>query len=376
MPDQEENDLDVARLKFAGGRYEKPGYPLEGIDELERYQRLIQCAAKHIWREANPKRKRLPANFEERVRLRLRYVLPGSVVPVLAPDVDTMSEEGSILSKSIDLIDEIFEQIVKHVELPEWVDDEFSQAIRGFGGSLANNEYSTFRAGSAHEVRYGRAERKALIDAMKTDAEPLSGALIGRIEMLDVGLKFALIDPNGRRIPGEFTESSLFEDMHDVHHLSETAGLVWLDCTFSTDDGGYPTRVLDVYRVGPFAHSSNEWALRLARVASLPKGWLDGAGDRVHLDAIISMLALIESLQQHGFARPSIFADEEGGLRLEWLTDASHTVAGAGPSGFFSLYHLNVSTGEERFEPDQRARDVIIEMLSELVPHTGEVADA
>lgn len=376
MPDQEEHDLDVARLKFAGGRYEKLGFPLEGIDELERYQRLLQCAAKHIWHEANPQRQRLPANFEERVRLRLRYVLPGSVAPVLAPDVDMMSEAGSILSKSIELVDEIFEHIVRDVELPEWIDDEFSQVIRGFGGSLVGDECSIFRSGSGNEVRYGKAERKALIDAMKSDAETLSGALVGRIEMLDVGLKFALIDPSGRRIPGEFSQSPLFEEMHDVHHLRESADLVWLECTFATDQDGNATRVLDVSRVGQFAPSSNEWALRLARVASLPNGWLDGDGERVHLDAVISMLALIEGLQERGFDRPSIFADEDGGVRLEWLTGASHTVATAGPSGLFSVYHLNVATGEERFEPDQQAREVVLDMLNEVVPSTGEAADA
>src|SRR4051794_12864381 len=70
-------------LRFRGGRYELPGYPIDTVAELVRYERLVFDVARSLWMRRNADRRRLPAGFKDSMQLRIVDVERGSVVPVL-----------------------------------------------------------------------------------------------------------------------------------------------------------------------------------------------------------------------------------------------------------------------------------------------------
>jgi len=353
MTDGETEARGIADIRFSGGRYDKIGFPLDGIDDLHKYQRLVIEAAKKIWYDKHPKAHRLPSNFNETVRLRLTVVEKGSVVPVLErePDVQQRIKDiPDLLDLSIAYVDDAFATIVSKVELPDDMPESMTSIVKLFGGYWQENERAVFRSSSAEPVTYTFARRKELLAALAAENQEVRGTLIGKIRMLDSTKEFIFLDGKERPINGHFSEGSIFDELHEVHKLSESADLIWLECKFIANAlSGEVSKIEDVYDAGQFALSSNPWAPRLAELAAYPKGWLDGEGDRVDIVPISAALAVLDLITERGYGTPSIFADVEGGVRMEWLTDVSHTVLSVDNDSLFTTYHLNLETGEEDY---------------------------
>ncbi|MEV4777408.1 hypothetical protein [Microbacterium sp. LWH12-1.2] len=338
---------DVADLKFSGGRFEGKGYPLDGIDELQKYQRLVVEVAKQIWWAKHPDRLRLPARFDERVRLRLTSIREGSVVPTLEREAAiALPGMADLLDLSIAYIDEAFTRIVADLEMPTDASDETKKLLKGFGGSLRAKEEAVFRAHSATPIRYDQKKRKAFLSSLG-EPEAAQGTLIGKIRMLDAGNEFTIEDGLGRKVHGAFSTAAIFDDLLHVLTRKDDADLIWLDCQYVLDQDEAVKKILDVRQAGLFAKSDNEWAQRLAKIATYRRGWLDGEGEPADLAALEAALSILNSVSEQSLAKPSIFAEEDGGVRLEWLTSVSHSVLSVNNDAVFSAYHLNVATGEE-----------------------------
>lgn len=338
---------DVADLKFTGGRYDAKGYPLDGIDELQKYQRLVVEVAKQIWRAKHPNRQRLPPNFEDQVRLRLTQVRDGSVVPTLERESRiAFPDTPDLLDLSIEYIDGAFASIVASYEMPADASDETKKLLKLFGVSLRGHETAVFRAHSSAPVRYDQAKRKGFLASLG-ETEELTGTLIGKLQMLDADNEFTLEDAIGRKVRGVFSSPTIFDDLHQLLNRRDDADLIWLECAYLVDDEDAVTKILDVTQAGLFAKSENEWAPRLAKLATYRRGWMDGEGEVPDLPALEAALSLLDLIALNSLSKPSIFAEEEGGVRLEWLTSVSHSVLSVGNDARFSGYHLNVSTGQE-----------------------------
>lgn len=344
---------DVVALHFSGGRYDEPGFPLDGIEELGRYQRLVIEAAKMIWRKRNPIKKNLPVRFADQVRLRLTHVEEGSVAPVLQPEPRlALPHAPDLLDQAISLVDGAFEGIVSRHQLPDDVTDEFGTAAKAFGGSLLGNEAATFRSGKTQSFSYTAAIRKAFIDEMRNLGDLVDGTLIGTIRVLDNDRRFTLEDIDGNEIPGRFTSDSTFEALREVHRLRDQAELVWLTCSYYLNaDNDEVCGIADVREAGLFAPRANAWARPLAHLAYLRPGWLDGGGVAIEVTAILAARQILDQVTEDADADPSLFGDEDGGVRLEWLTHESHTVLSIDNDVKYSGYFLNISTHvEDGFE--------------------------
>ncbi|WP_167139648.1 hypothetical protein [Diaminobutyricimonas sp. TR449] len=364
MATGDRNERDVAALKFDGGRFNAQGFPLDGIDELEKYQRLVLEAAKKIWWEQHPTAKRLPRNFADRVRLRLTTVDRGSVIPVLEREPKLAVEQADLLEMSIEYVDLMFESMVSRLTFPDDIPDAMAKQAKLFGVRLAHDEKAIFRDGTASPISYTADRRKTFLRAIASETKVMSGTLIGTVRMLDAAQQFIFLDAQGRAIKGEFSKPAIFEELHEVHGLSEQADLVWIDCHYQLDERtGLPGRINEVSRAGLFAKSSNIWARQLAEFAALPEGWLDGEGERIELTPLAAALEMLDLVTHLALHEPSIFPDLDGGVRLEWLTGASHTVLTVNDEPFFSGYHLNIETGEEQFSDEMRGKGAALEFV-------------
>lgn len=348
---------DVADLRFDKGRFTAEGFPLEGIQELHRYQALVLEVAKQLWREANPERQRLPKGFEATVRLRLTRVRKGSAIPVLErePTLKGVDAGPDLLELSIEYIDNAFAEIVKSNRLPWDASDEAIQAFVNFGQSLEGKERAEFRASSNAPTRYTHDDRARLLKAMKDEAVDTAGTLVGRLETLSSLKAFVLVDAEGRKITGRFSTSGVFADLHALHNVQGEAELLWLEGKYTLRPDGTVARITDVTNAGLFAKSTNPWAIRLARLAALPSGWLDGDGERVEVPPLQAALVVLEKFTSDQLATPGLYADPDGGVRLEWLTETSHTVLRIGNTLELSCFHLD---GQSRARASEKPSDL------------------
>lgn len=349
-----EDDAPDAKpdLKFVGGRFDGQGFPLDGIQELAKYQRLVLEVAKQVWVEQNPGKK-IPDNLIDQVRLRLIDIQPGSQKTYFLPPVE-QAFPGILTLRELteDRIHTTFNEIIKanYGSLAE-ADPGVVTAYRVIGSSLTGDEMLAIRPERADEVRYGRTEHDLLLAGLRGLRFERTGTLVGVLDDLGSANKFTLIDAEGRSIPGKFSDPDVWVAFHTLHNQKAQADLIWLDCDYViSEKDSTVLRISEVREANLFGKSSNPMAVRLAGFAALPEGHADGEGERTEVFAIQAALEVLDGIVEYGWAEPALFPSLEGGVRMEWLTEHSHTVLTVDNDAHFDAFHLNVDTGEEAFD--------------------------
>lgn len=358
----------AARLRFKGGRFEQKdgvlGFPLDVASELQRYQILVLEFAKKIWRSEHPDKKNLPAHFEKKVRLRLAALEKGSVYTDLVAEPATMALPGSpdLLERSIASMEEALERIArKHYDLPEDGTPELIRALRSVGRGLNEDETVEHRPGTSTSFTYGRKEHDAFWRALEADVIQREGLLLGKLHSLAGDRTFTILDAEEREIDGAFTSSEVWDTLHELHKVAQQAELVWLDAAFEIDGSdGRVVKINDVRDANLFARGDNKWAPRLMRFASLQPGWAShGDGERIEVASLQLALEVLNHVTEQHKTEPGLFASPEGGVRMEWLTDTSHTVLTVDDDAHFFAYFVNDETDEEVSEEPSGASAAI-----------------
>ncbi len=365
MTDEGETSRDQPErrpdLKFTGGRFDGLGFPLDGIQELAKYQKLVIEMAKQLWAEKNPGRP-LPENIADLVRLRLVDIQPGSQKTYFASDPAPMFPGAPTLRElTEDAIYDLFDSIIKHNFKPlEAASPGVITAARAIGSGFTGEEAIAVRPERHDEVRFGVPQHRELLDALRGMRFERSGTLVGILYNLEAANKFSLVDGQGRTIPARFTDPTVWEALHTLHSRQDVADLIWIDCDYVISElDGSVVRISEVREANMFGKSANPWAVRLATFAALPEGHADGEGERTEVFALEAALEVLTSISGAGWNEPAIFPALDGGVRMEWLTENSHTVLTVDNEAHFYAFHLNAETDEEAIEEPVGASDAL-----------------
>ena len=130
--------VPFAELRLQGGRFEAgAGMPLDALPELSAYRVLVIEAARTIYREHHPERRRVPKGFVDHLELRLRRVDEGSQVPVIERltqgDQLPLSDE---FDEARDRIAELIADAQSASPPPPWAEGRVLDAVSRFGRSL------------------------------------------------------------------------------------------------------------------------------------------------------------------------------------------------------------------------------------------------
>jgi hypothetical protein len=352
----ERREEDVADIKFSGGRFEGEGFPLDGIAELQTYQRIIHETARMLWHQQNPGRRRVPTSLGTQTRMRLTAVEEGSVVPVLEREQSQLQiaeHADDLLAESVEYVNQLFDNIVRGRDLPAGLPDGVTQSLKSFGSTFKPNEQIHFMWSSPRAFSYDARSRKKFLASLASATVRRNGPLIGRVRMLDLDSKFILVDAVGNEIEGSFSKADIFDDFHSVHGREKSSKWIWLDAQYLVqNESNHVVKVEDVDSVGEFAEADSPLAGRLAELATYQDGWLDGDGKRVTLDALIVAKGFADELTKKEIRRPSVFADADGGVRFEWLTDKSHATILVDAQSVFCGSFVDVASGEDDYVDD------------------------
>lgn len=362
--------LSFVDLRLTGGRFERAGFPVRGLVELERLEELIRTVAKALWKRDHPDRVRVPKDFTTDFDLRLTRVRPGSVVPVLER---TNTEPGlfedalpDYFDRSVEVIEEAFARIVESFELPADFPDTASAVMARFGSSFTDDERAVFRASTMQPAEYSSSIRKKFFGTIRQGLIFQDGARVGRISALDVDEQtFTFGGLDSKKVPGLFSDSERWSDLHEVlKHESDTCW-VRLQGSFRHRPDSSVHSIADVEAVEVFDVPSDvAWGQRLLELADLQDSWIE-EGEAISTPSLEFARDVLQTdkLWNNGF--PSIFPTPMGGVQLEWIALGKRFVTSIGPN---LELEFRWSSREDRRDRDTKApvdMNQLIEFLEE-----------
>ncbi|MHA7177945.1 hypothetical protein ACX80D_14970 [Arthrobacter sp. Sr24] len=356
-------------LRLSGGRFERLGFPVNGLIELERLEALIETVAKALWKRANPDRARVPKNFTSSFDLRLVRVKPGSVIPVLERSEKDQGLLGADFADYFDLsmevIEEAFAGIVNNLVLPENFPDEAAAAMARFGSSFQEDELAIFRSGAADPIVYSSSIRKNFFGSVRNSLVVQDGSRVGRVSALDVDEQtFTFAPTNSTKVPGVYQDPQLWADLHEVLRQESDNCWVRLQGTFRIRPDSSIHSVADVASVEVFDVPDTEWGRRLLELADLQDGWIE-EGEAVATPSLEFARDVLKTLEAK-YLRPGIFPTPAGGVQLEWSADGSRYVIAVSSEAELETRRSNRQT-RSRVEGNPEDMEALVKIIEEWV---------
>jgi hypothetical protein len=135
--------IEIVKLAFKGKRFEDHALDVNALSEIIRFQKIVAETAKVLWLEAN-RRERLPRHFEDRIKLYLRRIEPGSALAPLESFFE--EEEGLFEPEPVELKEavELAHKTILAVERDQPLPDNFPKTLlpeyEKWGQDLAEDE--------------------------------------------------------------------------------------------------------------------------------------------------------------------------------------------------------------------------------------------
>ena len=161
---------EMAKIYLEGSRFKDGALDLATLNELQHFQEIVTSTAKAIWKKENPDRRRLPQNFEDRVRLYVRTIEQGSVCIPLVKDVGSAgqgelfdSEPPRELTATLDVVHKVYEAVQSDKMLPEDTPKDLLHEYAKWGESLPQDISLGFAPKGKQPVRVTSRERERLV---------------------------------------------------------------------------------------------------------------------------------------------------------------------------------------------------------------------
>lgn len=384
LPDGGSSDAgEFVRFRFAGGRFDSHTIPFDVLGDLAAYRDLIVDVAKHLFRERNPDRQRVPRGFSESFQLGLSQVIQGNSATALARQIavsDALADQVPLdfpkhneFEDARNLIDRVIAAANDDVALPSEFPSGLVGRFNAFGQSLLPGEFAEISHDKVVAVRYDLTTRKRIVLSANATYEnvfdqkfTLNGGELS-------GCVVHLIDDEGKRF--NVTVGSEAECEKAIARRRKHVRILGIG-QFDRQDR--LDRIVS-HREMIFTDDepSQPFRARLDDIAKTPVGWFsDGnpAPDAValaHMDAFVSRIT-----SEAGVPAPYIYPLPEGGITAEWSRgdwEVSATIE-SGDSEL-ELHAVNVETDDEievSFSPnDSELLHLFSDFWNSMKPNGG-----
>jgi hypothetical protein len=343
-----------ARLHLTGGRFRGGGMPVEALAELVAYQQLVVGVAQEIFRNTYPDRQRLPRGFAERLQLRLRSVEDGSAMPVLERVRESqalMPVTDDEFTRSRDLIEDAVGAIAAGDDLPEAFPRNAVVLFNRFGQTLHRDEAIELRRGTATSgPRYTQDVRRRLVlgERRTVQAEISDIGWVLEIDSARMTCQIRLRSaPQPQPVPGPVDEVN-FDPLKAAMEPDGNGPPVRITGVGVYNTAGRLLRFDSLQDVGLVEDPENLEALdsRLADLAALSSGWLDGEGVPPTHAALRKADSMLAELLTLGAPRPRLYPTLEGGVEAEWTAGKHEISITFEPDGSWDAVAVNRDSGE------------------------------
>jgi hypothetical protein len=360
-------NADFATLVFKGSRFDGGVMPLSVLPELAAYQNLVLSAARFLFSLQNPGRQRIDKGFEDKFRLGMKEIQPGSAVPQVVRYFEESqvfmfpeSREPDIFDEARDLVEaliggeEIPGEFLKGQEVSESVRRELFGKFNGFGKTLSKDEYVLVGApGNRNGVRYDHDKRLRLLLKVNNRYEDLVD-LEGILTKVDkdqnqISIRQADGIKIDVRISPLFLGSAIASLTTDQRIRVQGTGIF--------DETGKLLQVPLVTDLMPEGKAQGRAGCRLtiaeqlAGLEKLPVGWFHPGSPAFQKAEIDSAGMFLEVLvEANGFPVPWLYPTPEGEIRAEWACSDREWILeldAAGRKAFVMMIRLLEEGGAE-----------------------------
>lgn len=353
-----EDNGDFVRVRFAGGRFDSHTIPFDVLPDLAAYRDLVVEVAKHLFRERNNDRQRVPKGFEESFQLGLSQVIQGNSATALARRLETLedqpTEAGQVrfdfpryseFEDARDLLDRVIAAANEGRALPQELPRELVGKFNRFGQSLRAGEHAELSHGRTASVRYDSETRKRIVLSANPTYE---NALDQRFTLTGGEIRSCVVhlaNEDGTRFDlrvdtDEECEKAIARRRHQIRVVG--AGL------FDRQD-----RLTKITKYKELIYTDDEPQQpldeRLGEIARTPAGWYSSQNPAPDASAIARMRELVTLITaEAGAPTPYVYPLPDGSITGEWTRgdwEISATVTL--PDLAIELHALNVETDQE-----------------------------
>lgn len=314
--------------KMENGRFDNHEIPLEYLEDMARFERILKEVASCLYFHENSGVKaRLPRGFLSGFTLALGSMIPGSVCTeirrVESGAQSTLVDASGYYERARDVVLQTLDELEQNQELSNSLTESAAKEIGNFGKLLKGTERFNFGRSGGRRVIFSTAGRDAakrrLPKVRVIGGTQESITLTGRIVAIDfVESSFKFLLDTGRVLQGRFSDSSIGREIRRYAGDRERAPLVEAQVDALVDEGGDATSISGVTSIDGALPTELENALR--SIQSLEEGWLgeEEGGAAVEGRVVDFAEGLLFYVLEEPLLVPAIYPLERGGIRMEW----------------------------------------------------------
>lgn len=314
---------EFLKPRLVGHRFEEHSIPVEVLKDWAAFEGLIVEAARWLYLEEYPKRRRTPRGFAQSFSLHLSKVEDGSAVAVL----ERPQMPGALVPDAFAIwFEKARDRVIDTIEaastgqsvdglLPKSLLAYFDQ----FGRSLRDDEQVEFTKESAQKkVVYDHRVRKTLVlksAAVYRTEESVRGAMS---ELNLENRTFTLKLIGGEKVTGYFSD-----ELRDAAHGALGAygeSLVMVEGAVVRDQSDNRKRIEEVSRIEPL--DALDVPARLEGLGLLRDGWMDGEGVKPPTGGLSWLAKAWTEHWPEDAPLPYTYPTLSGGVQFEWSTQA------------------------------------------------------
>lgn len=362
---------DFGRLGFSGGRFEKSGMPIAALNELRRFEVLIEEVAVALFRRDNPKRQRIEPGFRQNFDLRIAEFQPGSVEAVLTRPGDARSRLDFAQEDYYERSYALVHAEILHFNETKTFSHRFPKSaqprLAALGRGLRSSETIGVAGTTAGSWATLNDDLRNLLHEVAADLPTENElAILGQITGLESEThRFSVyLLTEQRTIKGQFHDTNLWNQMRNFMGYQRRAPLVALSATVRLTSTGEVDFIEDVFTVE--LGLPEALAEQISEIAELTDGWFEGGGAKIDESVIKRVEQLANTIGTSEYPHVLIFPRPDGGVQLEWQDQEFELdVLPDGTEIAYAFAEERDEDGERVFDSSFHSADSVISWLYE-----------
>lgn len=309
--------------KLIGKRFEQHGLPLDVLRDFSVLDEMVKSVAKSLYKKDHTDRQRVPKNFFDDISLQIVGLEEGSTIVNIALVSFTACElwatpAQEYAGKARDCIVRTIyaaERGTLNCDSPEYMTREQMTMFERLGCGIQEGEAIEFPITGTNAKLNREVRRKLASYTIRSEYQE-SISVYGAISELDQDKKtFTLNTVDGQRIPVRSYNESHVADIMQAMNLYLSGQKVLLNAIGIFTSSGRLESLASIEDITLL--EQNDFGYRLAEIAALRDGWMDGCGrafDKSRLNCLNKLFQTNYTIDND----PYVFPIEDDLLQTEW----------------------------------------------------------
>lgn len=302
--------------RFVGPRFEQHTLPLSAAKDLTAYEELVLELAKHLFREKQTDRVRLPKGFASDFSLHIAKIDEGSAKPALVAMVLGAQLFASLPAEIVEA-KELINAVMATEEgqaFPANFPKEFYSYFNRIGRSLKEGEKIEWTPDLPNKTVLTPANRIRLARAHRETYEA-EADVVGLVEELDAKKKTGILrTPNKEAIAFVFGDP-FFADLKNA--LGNPAMHAKLNGIGVFDVNDRLGSIIEIDQLECLPHLG--LVSKIDALSSLSNGWLEGNGIAPSSANISWLTDEVAKYFPEALEYPSVVPTDDGNVVFEWI---------------------------------------------------------